>query len=47
MNAALAINDLSLSTDLDRIENMTLRNIAGDYFRLDTVNIKDEEDDDE
>jgi predicted transcriptional regulator len=34
-------------TDLDRIENMTLRNIAGDYFRLDIVNPKDEEDDNE
>ena len=34
-------------TDLNRIEKMTLRNIAGDYFRLDTVNTEDEEDDDE
>ena len=32
-------------TDLDRIENMTLRNIAGDYFRLDMVHTEDEEDD--
>ena len=32
-------------TDLDRIENMTLRNIAGDYFRLDIFNTEDEEDD--
>jgi len=32
-------------TDLDRIENMTLRNIAGDYFRLDTLSSEDEEDD--
>lgn len=32
-------------TDLDRIEHMTLRNIAGDYFRLDMVNTEDEEDD--
>jgi len=34
-------------TDLDRIENMTLRNIAGDYFRLDIFDIEDEEDDNE
>ena len=32
-------------TDLERIENMTLRNIAGDYFRLDSFNSEDEEDD--
>jgi transposase len=31
-------------TDLDRIERMILRNVAGDYFRL--PNINDEEDDD-
>lgn len=31
-------------TDLDRIERMTLRNVAGNYFRL--TNIDDEEDDD-
>jgi hypothetical protein len=34
-------------TDLDRIEKMTLKNIAGDYFRLDTLNSEDEEDDNE
>ena len=32
-------------TDLDRIENMTLKNIAGDYFRLDIPKSEDEEDD--
>jgi len=32
-------------TDLDRIERMTLRNVAGDYFRLDIE--KEQEDDDE
>lgn len=31
-------------TDLDRIENMTLKNIAGDYFRLDIPTSEDEED---
>jgi transposase len=33
-------------TDLERIESMTLRNVAGDYFRLDINNTDDEEDDD-
>jgi hypothetical protein len=33
-------------TDLDRIEKMTLKNIAGDFFRLDIFNTKDDEEDD-
>jgi hypothetical protein len=30
-------------TDLDRIERMTLKNIAGDYFRLELFNSEDDE----